>query len=111
MVFELIEPFLPDLSMAVDPLDRRIEWCRLEPARSVLRVPSPTDEARSLQHFQVLRDRLETDVERLRQLVDRRFTGGGQLGEDRPAGRVGEGGGRGAGGGGVHRGGGVFLIR
>ena len=90
MLFEPIEPGLPDLPVSTDPLDGVIERCGLEAAGPVLGVLSSRDQPRALEHLEVLGDRLEAHVERFGQLVHRRLAVG-EPGEDRSARRVGEG--------------------
>jgi hypothetical protein len=60
-----------------------------------LRVGAPCDKAGALEHAKVLRDGRQAHVERLGQIADRTLARH-QARQDRPAGRVGEGGERGA---------------
>ena len=63
----------------------------IEPGRSPLRLATARDQTGLLEKLEVLGDRGKRHVERLGQLRDRRLAGP-QAGEDRPAGRIGEGG-------------------
>lgn len=73
MPFKPIEPLLPDLPVSGAPIDRRVEGCGVHPARPELGIAATGDQQGSLEHLQMLGHRLEADVERLGQLVDRRL--------------------------------------
>ena len=92
---EPVEALLPDVAVALGPLGDFLERRRLDPARPPLRLAPARDQAGALEHPQVLRDGRHAHVERLGELGDRALARG-QPRQDRPAGRVGEGGKRGA---------------
>src|SRR5262245_17209983 len=98
---ELVEASLPDVAIALRPLGDLLERARLDPAGPPLGLAALGDEARALQHAQVLGDAGQAHVERLRQLRDRALALG-QARQDGPPGGIGEGGERGAEGVGRH---------
>src|SRR5262249_1769478 len=86
---EPVEPLLPELLVAAEPVDGVQERPRREPGGPELRLPAARHEPRALQHLQMVGDGLHGDRERLRKLVH----GGVALREpreDRPPGRGGE---------------------
>src|SRR5918995_608802 len=87
---ELVEAALPEGTVTLQPLDRVLERCPLQPRRPKLRRPAPGDQSRALQHLAVVGDCLRADRERLGQLVHRRLALG-ESPQDRPPRRVGEG--------------------
>src|SRR5439155_10943514 len=90
VVVQAIEAGFPVPPVLADPFGRVPERLRLQPARPPLRLTSLLEEPRALEHLEVLRDRREAEIERGRQLRDRRLA----LGESREDGaprRVGEG--------------------
>src|SRR6266540_202481 len=69
----LLQPvvaLLPEAAVPLGPLGDLLEWPRLEPGGPPLPLPASCDEPRPLQHLQVLRDRRQAHLERLRQLGD-----------------------------------------
>src|SRR5690606_9627108 len=58
-------------AVAVDPRGEPFELCGFEVHRTTLRVAAARHEAGLLEHLDVLRHGLETDVEGLRELVHR----------------------------------------
>jgi len=89
VLLELVEALGPDLTAAVDPVDRAVEHGGLEVTRTELRPPTTRDEPAALEHLQVLRDRGKAEVERLGQLVHRGVAGG-EASQDRSTRRVGK---------------------
>src|SRR4051812_46118325 len=85
-----IEPFVPELAVSLEPIDRILERSRLEPAGAALGVAPTRDESCAFQDLQVLGDGGQADVERLGKLVDRHFSRG-EAREDGAAGGVGQG--------------------
>src|SRR6476469_1075534 len=89
VVFEAIEPGVPELPVLVEPLRGVFEGARFEAARPPLRVAPASDEAGVLQHFQMFRYRRQSHLERSGDLVD-----GGlarrQPGQDGAPGGIGE---------------------
>ena len=80
-----------DQAVAVDPRGERFERLGVEVHRAALGLPGAGDQARVLEDLDVLRDRLEGDVEGLGDLVHRgRSTA--EVRDDRPPDGVGEGG-------------------
>src|SRR4051812_40610123 len=61
----------PVFPVALQPLVRDGQWLRLEAPRAPLRVVPPRYEPGTLEHFEMLRDRWLTHVERLGELVHR----------------------------------------
>jgi hypothetical protein len=91
-VKEGVEPLValfPVVTVVRQPFDGFAQGRRFEAARATLRVAVAGDQARSLEHFEMLGDGRLADRERRRQLGD-----GGiatpELGQDRPTGRVGQ---------------------
>src|SRR6266850_5888283 len=72
VVVQSIESLLPDDAIALDPRVDLLEWAGLERRRPPLRLLATRHEARALEHLQVLADRGEGHVERLRELGHRR---------------------------------------
>src|SRR5262245_39326891 len=89
VVLEPVEALLPELSIHLDPHGDLLERLRIEPAGPVLSLSRLSDQAGELKHFQVLRDRGSTDVERLRELRDGGFAER-EARKDRAASGVGE---------------------
>src|SRR5437588_8784446 len=86
----LVKPvvaLVPEPLVATYPFGHLLQWRRRQPAVPPLRLVAPGDEACPLQNLQVLGDRRETHLKRLRQLRHPCFSEG-QPGEDRSAGRV-----------------------
>src|ERR1051325_3129159 len=92
--FEAVETLLPEFAVVLDPLSDVLERRGLETARPPLRLASTGDESRALEHFQMLRDRRETHLERPRQFENRCFARGKPR-QDGPTRRIGERGERG----------------
>src|SRR5207249_4145851 len=87
---QFVEPlvaFLPGMAVLLDPLRHVLQRGRLEAARTPLRLAALADEACPLKHLQVLRHSGQLEVERSRQLQDRRLARL-QPGQNRPPGRV-----------------------
>ncbi len=78
-------------AVPLDPLRHQVEDLRLEVHRAALGVPAPGDQARLLEHLQVLGDRLDGHLVGRGQLADRGVAGG-EPGDHVAAGRVGQGG-------------------
>ena len=89
VLFQEVEPLLPHLAMLFDPAGGSIESGSFEAARPVLGISTATDQSGPFEHLEVLRDRLQRDLERLGQFVDSCFSGG-ETSDNRPPGRVGE---------------------
>lgn len=89
MLVELVEAVVPHRALFVDPVDGRVEAFGFEATRSRLGFASTGDQAAEFEHLDVLRHRLQREIERLRQLVDGRLASGESL-EDCAAGGVGE---------------------
>src|SRR5262245_6850835 len=87
---QALEISFPDLAIGLDPRTRLRQRPGFDPPRPALRVLLDRDQARALQHLQVLRDRGLADLERRCQLGDRGLASR-EPGEDRPARGVGEG--------------------
>src|ERR1700675_3338515 len=75
VVVEAIEARLPMPPVIPDPVGDVAQRSRSHAPRPPLRLASPLDQTRSLQHPQVLRDRGLGHVERRRQLLDRCLAG------------------------------------
>src|SRR5688500_8095565 len=84
MLAEAVEALLPVAPVVRQPIGGFLERTALEPGRPQLRATAAYDQPGSLEHLEVLGDRLEADRERLRQLVHRRLALG-QPGQDRAA--------------------------
>src|SRR5471030_393303 len=88
---QTVEPLFPDHAVVLDPVRDLLERLRREPAGTPLRLAAAGDEARALQHLEVLGDGRLAHVERPGQLSDvglaRR-----EACQDRPPGGIGEGG-------------------
>ena len=74
-----------------DPVGHVPERTCPQPTRTPLGLTSLLDEPGSLQHPQVLRDRGLAHVERFGEILDRGLASG-EASQDRPPGRVGQGG-------------------
>src|SRR6266542_3634041 len=73
LVQVLVQPvvaLLPEAAVPLGPVGDLLEWPSLEPGGPPLPLPAPRDEPRPLEHLQVLRDRRQAHLERLRQLGD-----------------------------------------
>src|SRR2546421_312320 len=81
------EALLPERAVALDPLVRHPERSRVQTGRPPLGLATALDELRALEHLQMLRDRRQAHVERLRELGH----GGLASGEDRPPRGIGKG--------------------
>jgi hypothetical protein len=64
MRLELVEPFPPDLPVAIDPLDGVVERLGLEATGTELGIAATGDQPGPLQHLEMPRDGLQADVER-----------------------------------------------
>src|SRR5215210_2116190 len=89
MRVESVHPGLPGPLARLHPLDGVVERVGLQPARPPLSLPAADDQARSLEHLEVARDRGQAHRKRLRQLAHRRLALG-EAGQDRAARRIGE---------------------
>ena len=87
MLVELVETLLPDAPVLLYPAQGRVEHFTLQVARPELGAPGPRDQTAALEHLQVLGDPRKRHVEWRGQLVHRGVPPG-QLGDDRPAGRI-----------------------
>src|SRR6266508_5203216 len=77
LVQVLVQPLvalLPELPVRLGPLRDFPERSRLEPGRPPLPFSAPRDQPGSLQDLQVLRDRRQAHLERLRQRGDGSLT-------------------------------------
>src|SRR3989442_3347469 len=83
----MLEAALPEFAIALEPPGRFRERFGLEPARPPLGVAALRDQARTLQHLEVLRDCGLADHERLGQLRHR-CPARGEPGEDRTPCRI-----------------------
>ena len=79
----------PHLTVSLDPVDRRVQWLRLESTGAVLGILSPGDESGPLEHLEVLGHGLQAHVERLGQIVHVGLTRR-QPGQKRATGRIGQ---------------------
>src|SRR6266542_3270541 len=73
LVQVLVQPIvtlLPEATVPLGPLGNLLERLRPQPGGTPLPLPAPRDEPGALQHLQVLRDRRQAHLERLRQLGD-----------------------------------------
>src|SRR5882762_2358366 len=84
-----VEALFPVAPVVLDPVGDVLERIRLEPAGPPLRLAAALDQARALEHLQVLGDRGKADLEGLGQLHDRGFAGG-EACEDRAPRGIGE---------------------
>jgi len=90
VLVQTIEPLLPDDAIALDPVIDLFERARLERRRPPLRLLAARHESRPFEHLEVLANRGEAHVERLRDFGHRRATLR-ETREDRTPRRVGEG--------------------
>src|SRR4051812_7640663 len=88
---EPVHAGLPSALARLHPLHGLVERVGLQPARPPLRLPAADNQAGSLEHLEVARDRRLADGKRLGQLVHARLALG-EVGQDRAAGRICEGG-------------------
>src|SRR6266568_3151899 len=88
---ELVEALLPVAPVVLDPVGDALERIGLEPAGPPLRLAAALDQARALEHLQVLGDGGKADVEGLGEFHHRDFARG-EAREDRAPRGVGEGG-------------------
>src|SRR3954466_1187 len=88
---ESFEALLPVPPVEADPIGHVPERGCAQTTWAPLRLPTLLDEAGAFQHPQVLRDRGLAHVERFGEVLHRCVTRS-ETGEDRPTGRVGEGG-------------------
>src|SRR5712691_719999 len=90
IVTQLVEALFPVAPVVLDPSGDVPERSRLEPAGPPLRLAAARDQARAGKNLQVPGDGGKADVEGFGKLLDRSLSGG-ELGEDRAPGGVGEG--------------------
>src|SRR5213594_3786262 len=90
VALQLVEALLPVAPVVLDPVGDVLERIRLEPAGPPLRLAAALDQARALEHLEVLGHRGQADVEGLGQFHDRglargeaRHTRAPRLGRDR----------------------------
>src|SRR5205807_474232 len=88
---QAVEALAPESPVRLEPVGGVLQRRRAQPRGTKLGRACPLDQAGALEHPEVLRDRLDADRKRLRQLVDRRLAVG-QPCEDRAARRIREGG-------------------
>src|SRR3989449_5724861 len=88
---QLVEALLPVAPVILDPVGDVLERIRLEPAGPPLRLAAALDQARALEHLEVLGHRGQADVGGLGQLQDRGFARG-ETRKDRAPRGIGEGG-------------------
>jgi hypothetical protein len=84
-----VERAFPETAIAAEPSIKLLQWFRLQPARTPLRLAPTADQACAFQNLEVARNGGEGNVERLGQLVDR-CGPLRQSRQDRPPGRIGE---------------------
>src|SRR5580704_49001 len=84
-----VEALFPEPAVMFDPIGGVLQWRRLEPARPPLRRAAARDQAGTLEHLQMLRDRRQADLERFGQFGNRRLARG-EPRQDRPPRRIGE---------------------
>src|SRR5881628_1746433 len=88
---QLVEALLPVAPVILDPVGDVLERIRLEPAGPPLRLAAALDQARALEHLQVLGNGGQADVEGLGQFQYRAFARGEPRKDRAPRG-IGEGG-------------------
>src|SRR5262245_36581070 len=98
---QLVQALLPEAPVELDPVGDALERAGLQAAGAPLRFAAALDQARALEHLEVLGHRRQAHVEGLRDVEHRRFAGG-EAREDRAPCWVGEGGEGGAEGVGGH---------
>src|SRR6476469_1388497 len=76
MAVEIVEPAFPLAAKRLKPVVNQLQGEGLETSRPPLRVPATFDEARFLEHLQMLRDRRLSEGERLHQLADSSLAAG-----------------------------------
>src|ERR1700677_1098728 len=86
---EIVQAALPLLTEGLDPLGDVLHRKRRKSARTPLRVATAFDEARMLEHLEMLGDRRLTELKRLHQLRNGRFALR-QTGQDGAACRIAE---------------------
>ena len=91
VVVQALEALFPMAAVLAHPVCDVPQRPGSQPSRSPLRLPALFDEARPFEHPEMLRDGWLAHVERCGQVLDRRLALG-ESGQDRPPGRVGEGG-------------------
>jgi hypothetical protein len=89
-----VEPFLPGLSILLDPLRHFVEGLGRQPTWAPLRSSTLLDETGALENLEMLRDRGQAEIERCREFLDGRITRR-EPSDDRSPRRVGERGERG----------------
>src|SRR5437868_6386123 len=88
---QAVEASLPEAAVGLEPLGGVLQRPTAQPRWAKLRGSPALDQTGALEHPQMLRDRLDGDRERLGELLDGRLPSR-QTREDRPSGRIGEGG-------------------
>src|SRR5580658_5668038 len=88
---ETIEALLPEGAIMLQPIRGVLEWTRLEPTWSPLRLAATRDQPGAFQHFQVLGNAGKAHGERLGQFGDRGLAGRKSRQDRAPRG-IGEGG-------------------
>src|SRR5205807_6108677 len=74
-LFQAVEALVPEPAVPLEPFGGVLQRRRAEARGSKLRRAAALDQAGALEHPEVLRDRLDADRKRLRQLVHRRLPG------------------------------------
>ena len=87
--FEAIQTLLPELAVFIHPAGGRLQRPRFKPAGPPLRPARPRDEARVLEHLEMLGNRRQRQVKRLGKFIDRFFTPG-KLRQNVPPRRIGQ---------------------
>jgi hypothetical protein len=70
---ETVEAFLPEPTVRLEPFGRVLQRRPAQLRRAELRRAASLDQAGALENPEVLRDRLNRDRKRLRELIDRRL--------------------------------------
>src|SRR5690349_18381380 len=87
VILQPVEPLLPELTIALQPVVDAFQRLRLELAGPPLRLAAARDQAGGFQHLEMLGDRRAADVERLGELRHRGFAKR-EPRQDGPAGRI-----------------------
>src|SRR5262245_20002236 len=85
VLVESVVALTEELLVPLEPRRDVSQRLGLQPAGTPLRLATLLDEAGSLEHLQVLRDRRQAHIERRRQVAHRRLAVG-KSGDDRPTG-------------------------
>src|SRR5579863_10433276 len=90
MVLQAIEALFPETPIVIEPFRYILKRTGLQPAGTPLRLAPARNQARALQHLQMLGDRGHAHLERLGQFGDRGLTGS-EPRENRAPSRIGKG--------------------